>query len=177
MSDSFAAKNAPLLDAVRAARAAGDERAAGLALQELLAAYTRLGNREAGTCDEQNAYIIARRLGTLPEVLVELGVREGDLPMPPRGGRPSPPTPPAAAAAVHESIAERFARIGGRAEDDAPPARFVVRHRPEDNKRFQGRLCPWAIVDLEDGKPVAWYYDRDFAELTADGASSLRKTG
>ncbi|CAL9326784.1 hypothetical protein [Streptomyces sp. SudanB91_2054] len=171
MSDSFAAKNAPLIDAIRAARAAGDERSAGLALQELLAAYTRLGNREAGTVDEQNAYIVARRLGSLPEVLVNLGVRGEDLPMPSRG-RPSPPP-----TAAHAGVAERFAHIGGRSEDDDPPGRFVVRYRPEDNKRYKGKLCPWTIVDREDGKPVAWYYDRDFADLTADSANHLRATG
>ncbi|MGV9509402.1 hypothetical protein ACWDQZ_27755 [Streptomyces tendae] len=175
MSDSFAAKNAPLIDVIRAARDQGDERAAGLALQELLAAYARLGNRQAGTVDEQNAYIVARRLGSLPEALVDLGVREEDLPMPSRG-RPSPP-PPAAPAATHADVAERFAHIGGRDEDDPPPGRFVVQYRPEDNKRYKGKLCPWAIVDRDDGKPVAWYYDQDFAELTADSANSLRATG
>ncbi|MFF0698413.1 hypothetical protein ACFYU4_37985 [Streptomyces tendae] len=171
MSDSFAAKNAPLIDAIRAARDEGDVRAAGLALRELLAAYARLANREAGTVDEQNAYIVARRLGSLPETLVELGVREEDLPMPSRG-RPSPPP-----AAVHADVAERFAHIGGRDENDAPPGRFVVHYRPEDNKRYKGRLCPWAIVDRDDGKPVAWYFDQDFADLTADSANSLRATG
>ncbi|OVZ99503.1 hypothetical protein B9W64_37550 [Streptomyces sp. CS159] len=176
MSDSFAAKNAPLIDVIRAARDEGNERAASLALQELLAAYDRLGNREAGTVDEQNAYIVARRLGSLPEVLVELGVREEDLPMPSRS-RPSPPPAAAAApAAVHADVAERFAHIGGRDEDD-PPGRFVVHYRPEDNKRYKGRLCPWAIVDRDDGKPVAWYFDQDFADLTADSANNLRATG
>ncbi|MBZ6253649.1 hypothetical protein KVH27_35455 [Streptomyces olivaceus] len=171
MSDSFAAKNAPLIDVIRTARDEGDERAAGLALQELLDTYARLGNRAAGTVDEQNTYIVARRLGSLPEVLVELGVREADLPMPSRG-RPSPPP-----AAGHADVAERFAHIGGRDEDDSPPGRFVVQYRPEDNKRYKGRLCPWAIVDRDDGKPVAWYYDQDFADLTADSANNLRATG
>ncbi|WP_108934602.1 hypothetical protein [Streptomyces ardesiacus] len=176
MSDSFAAKNAPLIDVIRAARDEGDERSAGLALQELLAAYDRLGNREAGTVDEQNAYIVARRLGSLPEALVDLGVQEEDLPMPSRG-RPAPPPSTTTPATVHGDVAERFAHIGGRDEDDSPPGRFVVHYRPEDNKRYKGRLCPWAIVDRDDGKPVAWYYDQDFADLTADSANNLRATG
>lgn len=175
MSDSFAAKYAPLIDVIRAARERGDERAAGVALQELLAAYTRLGNREAGTVDEQNAYIVARRLGALPEALADLGVREEDLPMPSRA-RPSPPPAGAeATSAVHGTIAERFAHIGGPGDED-PPERFDVVYRPEDNVRLQGRLQPFAVVDTEDGLPVSWYDNRDDAETIAGTASRLRST-
>jgi hypothetical protein len=172
VSDSFAAKYAPLIDVIRAARERGDEGAAGLALQELLAAYTRLGNREIGTVDEQNAYIVARRLGALPEALADLGVREEDLPMPSRG-RPSPPPAADAAAAVRGAVAERFAHIGGPGDEDLPE-RFSVAYRPEDNVRLQGRLQPFAVIDNEDGLPVSWYETRDHAETIAGTASRLR---
>lgn len=167
MLDSFAAKNAQLIARVRAAREAGDQGGARAALAELLDAYTRLGNREVGTVDEQNAYIVARRLGALPEVLADLGVTENDLPMT-GTRRPSPPPPPS-----YESIAERFAHIGGR-DDTHPPERFHVQHRPQDNMRYQGRLLPFAIIDRQDGKPVAWYDNRDWAEMIADTDNRLR---
>ncbi|MGA5127762.1 hypothetical protein ACPCAG_31230 [Streptomyces pseudogriseolus] len=167
---SFAAKNAALIARVRAAREAGDARAERAALEELLEAYTRLGNREAGTVDEQNTYIVGRRLGALPEVLTELGVTAADLPL----ASPRRPSPPPASSPTHDIVAERFAHIGGP-DDEEPPARFVVEHRPQDDKRYKGRLCPWAIVDTTDQLPVGWYYDRDFAELTADAVSRLRR--
>ncbi|MGW2496163.1 hypothetical protein ACWCV2_16895 [Streptomyces pseudogriseolus] len=170
MPDSFAAKNASLIARVQRAREAGDTRAERTALEELLEAYTRLGNRETGTVDEQNAYIVGRRLGALPEVLTELGVTAADLPI----TAPRRPTLPPAPSPTHDSVAERFAHIGGP-DDGEPPARFVVEHRPQDNKRYKGRLCPWAIVDTADQLPVGWYYDRDFAELTADAVSRLRQ--
>ncbi|MFC9280933.1 hypothetical protein [Streptomyces collinus] len=173
MPDSFAAKYAPLIDVIKAAREEGDERAGGLARQALLAAYARLGNRLEGTVDEQNAYIVARRLGALPEALVDLGVREEDLPMPSRGRPSPPPAPPASAAAAHENVAERFAHIGGPT-DEGPPERFGVVYRPEDNVRLKGRLQPFAVVDTEDGLPVSWYDNRDDAETIAGTASRLR---
>ncbi|MGW2550012.1 hypothetical protein [Streptomyces sp. NPDC001635] len=170
LEDSFASKNSPLFDLVRAARLSGDAGAEHQALEELLGAYTRLGNRQTGSVDEQNAYIVARRLGSLPDALVDLGVREEDLPMP-AARRPSPP--PAQPADAEARVAERFAHVGGPGEETV--ARYVVRFRPEDNKRYKGRLCPWAVIDTTDGLPVGWYYDRDFADLVADDISRLRE--
>lgn len=170
MPDSFSTRNASLIARVQAARDAGDARAERAALEELLEAYIRLGNREAGTVDEQNAYIVGRRLGALPEALTELGVTAADLPI----ASPRRPSPPPEPSPTHDSVAERFAHIGGP-DDDEPPARFVVEHRPQDDKRYKGRLCPWAIVDTTDQLPVGWYHDRDFAELTADAVNRLRQ--
>ncbi|MER6109267.1 hypothetical protein [Streptomyces hirsutus] len=168
MLDSFAAKNAPLVALIKAARAAGDDTSARVALAELILAYTRLGNREAGTIEEQNAYIVARRLGALPTALVELGVSEADLPM---GAVRRPP----AASCRHEGIAEHFLHVRGRDEEE-PPGRFAVEHRPQDNMRYQGRLQPFALIDRTDGLPVAWYDNRDRAEMIADAAGRLRRT-
>ncbi|MEU2968981.1 hypothetical protein ABZ687_28890 [Streptomyces ardesiacus] len=168
MSDPLASTVSTLVQQIRWARAIGDKVAADQALEELLTLYVRLGKRELGTLEEQNGYIVARHLGYLPTALRELGVRPEDLPEPP-GRRPPPPS------ADTERIAEHLAHISG--PGDEPQDRFVVRYRPEDNKRFRGRLCPWAIVDSDDDKPVAWYYDQDFAEMTAEEASRLRYTG
>ncbi|MEU5978463.1 hypothetical protein [Streptomyces sp. NPDC047315] len=166
MLDSFATKNAPLIDRVQAARAVGDERSARTALDELLAEYVLLGNRQAGTVAEQNAYIVARRLGALPDALTELGVTETDLPMA-ATRRPAPsPAPP--------HIAERFAHIGR--DDEEPLERYHVENRPQDNMRFHGRLQPFAVVDRQDGKPVAWYDNREQAELVAGTVSRLRSS-
>jgi type II secretory pathway pseudopilin PulG len=166
--DSFAAKNGRLIALVRRARQAGDERAAARALEELLDAYRRLGARLAGTPDEQNTYIVARRLGSLPKALVELGVTAEDLPMPP-ARRYSPP--PAAAAAEDPRVLQHFAHLR---EDGAETDRFHVVHRPQDNMRYHGRLLPFAVVDREDGMPVAWYDNREWAEHIATVASTLR---
>ncbi|MFE6639502.1 hypothetical protein ACFVFT_38690 [Streptomyces tendae] len=165
MSDPLASTVSRLIKQIRWARAIGHEAAARQAIEELLALYVRLGKRELGTVEEQNDYIVARHLGYLPGPLRELGVIPADLPEPP--GRRRPPPPPADPA----RIAEHLAHTG---PDDESQDRFVVRHRPEDNKRFKGRLCPWAIIDRDDGKPVAWYYDRDFAEMAAEDASRMR---
>ncbi|MFG2986151.1 hypothetical protein ACGFYQ_33705 [Streptomyces sp. NPDC048258] len=171
MSDSFASTSAHLITQIHAARTAGETRAAGKALDELLAVYTRLGNRQAGTVEQQNTYIIARTLGVLPEALQQLGVRPEDLPMPARRGRPAPPP----ARSVDEArIADRFAHAGA---PDEPEARFAVRERPGDNMRHHGKLLPYAVVDTHDGKPVSWYDDRDLAETVADTATRLREAG
>ncbi|MFI8206690.1 hypothetical protein [Streptomyces sp. NPDC085937] len=167
MSDSFTATAAALSEQVRRARGRRDEKRAHRALQELLTLYVQLGNREVGTLQEQNDYIVARHLGQLPEALQDLGVRPDDLPEPPGRRRPAPP------AVDPERIASHLAHVG--APDDEPHDRFVVQYRPEDDKRFKGRLCPWAVIDTSDGLPVAWYYDKDFAELTADAVSQLRR--
>lgn len=166
MSHSFAAAAAALVEQVRGARARGRRGDADRALRELLTLYARLGERELGTVEEQNQYIVARHLGHLPANLQDLGVRLEDLPEPP--GRRSP-LPPAAAV---ERVAEHLARVG--APGSASQARFVLDFRPQDDKRFQGRLCPWAVVDTADGLPVAWYYDQAFAELSTDEANRLR---
>ncbi|MEU1592745.1 hypothetical protein ABZ468_07760 [Streptomyces sp. NPDC005708] len=168
--ESFAAKNAPLFDLVRAARAARDTCAERQALEELFGAYTRLGQRLTGTVEEQNAYIVARRLGALPDALVELGVREEDLPVP-ASRRSSPP--PAARLDHGGSAAQRFAHLGGP-DDEGPSARYVVKPRPEDNMRLKGRLLEYAVIDTNDGLPVGWYWDRDWAETVADAASRIR---
>ncbi|MEE1764446.1 hypothetical protein [Streptomyces sp. SP18BB07] len=170
MSDSFATTYAPLVEQIRAAREQRDERAERLALEVLLKAYERLGNREFGTVEEQNAYIVARHLGVLPEVLQDLGLSPEDVPMPGRQRR----APPGQAGKGTALIAERFAHIGPA--DEQPAARFTVADRPEDNMRYQGRLLPYAVIDTRDGLPIAWYWDRDWAETTADTASRLRST-
>ncbi|MFE1206356.1 hypothetical protein ACFW5V_32235 [Streptomyces sp. NPDC058762] len=169
MSDSFAVTAGPLIERIRWARAIGDHRTEHRALEELLTLYVRLGNREVGTLKEQNEYIVARHLGYIPDALQELGVGPADLPEPP-GRRPSPPP------ADPARIAEHLAHVGSPGNDE-PRDRYVVRYRPEDNKRYKGRLCPWTVVDRDDGKPVAWYFDQDFAEMTAEEASRLRHTG
>jgi hypothetical protein len=168
--DSFAAKNAPLIDLIQRARDAGDDNAADQALEELLDVYRRLGIRQAGTPDEQNAYIVARRLGSLPQILVKLGVTDQDLPMPP--ARRS--SPPPAAAAEDPRVLAHFARVSAEA---GTSDRFHVEHRPHDNIVHRGQLQPFAIIDREDGRPVGWYADRDWAEHTATIVSALRRHG
>lgn len=172
MSDSFAAVTGPLIEQIRSARGRRDEPAAAAALEELLALYVRLGNRELGTLQEQNDYIVARHLGYLPQVLQDLDVKVGDLPEPPGRRRP-PPTPPAGVDV--SSIAARLAHLGGR-DDDEPAERFGVEYRPHDNVVLHGRLQPFAVVDTEDHNlPVSWYDNRDDAEAIAGTASRLRR--
>ncbi|MFJ4085000.1 hypothetical protein ACIP2Z_39405 [Streptomyces iakyrus] len=174
MSDSLAALTGPLIEQIRIARGRRDERAAAAALEELLALYVRLGNRELGTLEEQNDYIVARHLGYLPQVLQDLDVKVDDLPEPPGRRRP-PPTPPAGVDV--SSIAARLAHLGGR--DDEPPAeRFGVEYRPQDNVVLHGRLQPFAIVDADEhGMPVSWYDSRGDAEEIAGVANRMRHTG
>ncbi|MET8717448.1 hypothetical protein ABZV52_30230 [Streptomyces sp. NPDC004735] len=169
MHDSFAAKHASLIAAIRTARHSGDERTAGLALQELLAAYARLANRQAGTVDEQNAYIVARRLGSIPDALADLGVQEADAPMPATRRAAAPP--PESSAEAEARIAERFAHIGEAAD---PEDHFTVEYRPQDDMRLNGRPAPYAIIATYDGLPVAWYPERDWADTIAGTASRLR---
>jgi hypothetical protein len=174
VSDSFATAYAPLVEQIRAAREQGDERAEHLVLEQLLKAYVRLGNRELGTVDEQNQYIVARHLGALPEALQELGLKPDDVPMPP--GRRRPPPPPQTAAVEDAArIGERFAHLGP--DDDEPEDRFTVDVRPQDGMRYEGRPAPFAVVDTHDGLPVAWYPERHWAETTANTANLLRNTG
>ncbi|MFJ4988710.1 hypothetical protein ACIP9H_33540 [Streptomyces sp. NPDC088732] len=168
MPDMFAATTQQLSQHIRAARDRGDRGAERQALEELRAAYTLLGNRQAGTLEEQNAYIIGRRLGTLPAVLQELGI--DDLPAP-DSNRP----PPARDDDTAARMAEHFAHIGGG--DDEHEGRFVVGHRPEDNMRDHGKLLAHAVIDSTDGKPVAWYSTRDLAETVAGTANRLREAG
>ncbi|MFJ2745283.1 hypothetical protein ACIO3O_37125 [Streptomyces sp. NPDC087440] len=170
MSYSFAAKTAPLAARVQEARTAQDAEAERHALDTLLDAYVQLGNRAVGSNDEQNAYIIGRRLGALPEELQALGVTHEDLPMPEvrRGALPTSRPDPSAA------IADRFARLGG--PEERPP-RYYVEDRPQDNMRHLGRLLRYAVIDSTDGLPVGWYTDRDLAETVADTAVRLRTTG
>ncbi|MER6616382.1 hypothetical protein [Streptomyces xantholiticus] len=177
MSDSFAVTSGPLIEQIRAARARGDEDIARQALEELLALYARLGNRELGTVKEQNEYIVPRYLGYLPEVLQELGVKPNDLPEPPGRRRPAPPAPPAAAAADTVRIAERFAYLGGP-EGEEQRKRFDVAYRPQDNVVLKGRLQPFAVIDTEEhGLPVSWYDSRDSAEEIAGTANRMRRPG
>ncbi|SEE83630.1 hypothetical protein SAMN05216483_6717 [Streptomyces sp. 2131.1] len=173
MSDSFAAVAGPLTEQIRTARAGRDERAAAAALEELLALYVRLGNRELGTLQEQNDYIVARHLGYLPQALQDLGVKPDDLPEPPGRRRPRPTSP----TGVDVSrILERLANLGGR--DGEPAERFGVEYRPYDNVVLHGRLQPFAVVDTEEHNlPVSWYENRDDAETVAGTASRLRRPG
>ncbi|MFB7403412.1 hypothetical protein ACFCZR_24870 [Streptomyces rubiginosohelvolus] len=171
--ESFAARNATLINQVVRARRAGDEQAAARALEELLAQYTRLGQRLTGTDEEQNAYIVARRLGALPAALTELGVREKDLP-PPAARRPTvPPVVDATEDDAEARVVRRFASL--RAEDSERPARFRVDYRPQDNMRHHGTPLPYAVVDDQDGLPVGWYPDSDWADLVAGTATRLRE--
>ncbi|MFI7415249.1 hypothetical protein ACIBU0_42115 [Streptomyces sp. NPDC049627] len=173
MSDSFAAVTGPLIEQIRTARARGDVFTAEAVLEELLALYVRLGNRELGTLQEQNDYIVARHLGYLPQVLQDLDVKPDALPEPPGRRRPAP-TPPAGVDVTR--IAERLAHLGGR--DEEPAERFGVEYRPQDNVVLDGRLQPFAIVDAdEQGLPVSWYRSRGDAELIAGVANRLRRTG
>ncbi|MFF9901200.1 hypothetical protein [Streptomyces longispororuber] len=177
MSDSFTTTYAPLVAQIRTAREQRNARAEHLALEVLINAYVRLGRRELGTVHEQNAYIVARHLGHLPEELQSLGVRPQDVPMPPRRRSPSPAPPPAdaragAAAAAAERVAEHLAHL--TAPDDEPAERFTVEERPQDGMLHRGRAAPYAVVDRHDGLPVAWYPDPDWAEYTASMASRLR---
>lgn len=173
MSDSFAAVTGPLIEQIRTARTRGDELTASAVLRELLALYVRLGNRELGTLQEQNDYIIARHLGYLPQALQELDVKADDLPEPP-GRRRAPSTPPAGVDVSR--IAERLAHLGGR--DEEPAERFGVEYRPQDNVVLDGRLQAFAIVDADErGLPVSWYYSRGDAELIAGVANRMRRSG
>ncbi|MGY4935825.1 hypothetical protein ACWD7T_32955 [Streptomyces sp. 900116325] len=174
MSDSFIAAYAhPLAEQIRAARDQGDECAERLVLEQLLNAYARLGNRELGTVDEQNEYIVARHLGALPEAMRELGLTPDDVPMPP--GRRRPPPPPQAPAVEDAArIGDRFAHLGP--DDDEPEDRFTVDVRTQDGMRYEGRAAPFAIVDTHDGLPVAWYTERHVAESMANTANLLRNT-
>jgi hypothetical protein len=172
VSDSFATVSGPLVERIRTARARRDEHTAAAALEELLGLYVRLGNRELGTLQEQNDYIVARHLGYLPEVLQELQVNPADLPEPPGRRRPAP-TPPAGIDV--SGIARRLAHLGGH---DEPVERFGVEYRPQDNVVLRGRLQPFAVVDTEDHNlPVSWYDNRDDAESIAGTASRLRRPG
>lgn len=169
MSVPFAGPAAPLFQQIRQARAAGDERAAAAALEELLALYASLGRRERGTVEEQNQYIVGRHLGHVPEALQDLGIKPQDLPEPPGRRRPLPPP----AAAERAAVAERFARLDRSA--DEPPRRFDVVFRPQDNVVRAEVPQPYAVVDThEHGLPVAWFDTSDWAEVVADTANRLR---
>lgn len=171
MSDSFAVTSGPLIEQIRTARARGDEDTARQALEELLALYARLGNRELGTVEEQNDYIVPRHLGYLPQVLQDLGVKPNDLPEPPGRRRPAPP--PADTA----RIAERLAHLGGP-DDEEQRERFDVAYRPQDNVVLRGRLQPFAVIDTEEQNlPVSWYDSRDSAEEIAGTANRMRRPG
>ncbi|MFJ2225653.1 hypothetical protein ACIOFY_37125 [Streptomyces anulatus] len=168
--ESFTARNAALTEQIIRARRAGDRTAADQALAELLARYTRLGERRAGTDEEQNSYIVARRLGALPAELTQLGVDDSSLPLP-----LSRRAPAADADADEARIVSRFSRIRADDQDDDDDPRFLVDYRPQDNMRYQGRLLPYAVVDQEDGLPVGWYPDNDWADWIADTASRMRE--
>lgn len=175
MSDSFTARYEPLISMLRAARAAGHEPAALQARGRLIDAYARLGRRETGTTEEQNRYIVGRRLGALPSDLVDVGIRADELPMP--EARSSPALPEQRADSTWPSedlarIADRFAHVGG--QDEQPPERYAVHDRPDDNMRHLGQRLPFAVVDTHDNLPVGWYADRDLAETIAGTASRLR---
>ncbi|MFK0159095.1 hypothetical protein ACIQVK_44375 [Streptomyces sp. NPDC090493] len=171
MSDSFAVTSGPLIEQIRTARARGDGRAAAAALEELLALYVRLGNRELGTVQEQNDYIVARHLGYVPDVLQDLDVKPDALPEPPGRRRPAP-TPPAGVDTSR--IIERLAHLGGPDED--PAERFGVEYRPQDNVVLHGRLQPFAIVDTEEHHlPVSWYDNRNDAEEIAGVVNRMRR--
>lgn len=172
MSDSFAATTGPLIEQIRAARARGDEQVASAALEELLALYVCLGNRELGTVREQNDYIVARHLGYIPDVLKDLDVKASDLPEPP-GRRRAAPTPPAGVDVSR--IVEHLAHLGGR---DDERERFGVEYRPQDNVVLRGRLRPFAVIDTADHNlPVSWYRTREDAESIAGTASRMRRPG
>ncbi|MFI1532159.1 hypothetical protein [Streptomyces griseus] len=171
--ESFTARNAALIRQVASARRKGESKAAETALQELLTRYTRLGLRQAGTDQEQNAYIVARRLGSLPAELTDLGVTASDLP-PPSPRRAATP-PPAAAGAEQVPAVSRFTRIRAGGTDDEQDPRYQVHYRPQDNMRLAGRLLPYAVVDQRDGLPVGWYPDNDWADWIADTVSRMRQ--
>ncbi|WP_399554051.1 hypothetical protein [Streptomyces anulatus] len=170
--ESFTARNAALTEQIIRARRAGDRAAAAQGLEELLERYTRLGERRAGTDEEQNSYIVARRLGALPAELAELGVDASNLPPPPSRRAAAPPPP---ADVDESSIVSRFARIRADDQNDEQDPRFHVDYRPQDNMRYRGRLLPYAVVDQEDGLPVGWYPDNDWADWIADTASRMRE--
>ncbi|OEJ21018.1 hypothetical protein [Streptomyces subrutilus] len=178
MTDSFAGQYLQVFDRIRAARADGDQPAERQATAELLDAYRRLGRREAGTVDEQNAFIIARSLGVLPGELQDLGIRPDELPLDDRRSVPAPPPDPEPFSReqhhLEGSVADRFAHIGGPDEEEPEP-RYAVDERPQDNIRHHGKLLPFAVVDTTDGLPVGWYDDRDLAETIADSISRLRE--
>ncbi|MFI5990317.1 hypothetical protein ACIBAC_00485 [Streptomyces sp. NPDC051362] len=175
MSDPFIAPASALFQRIDWARAAGDERAAAVALEELLDLYVRLGKREVGDVSEQNDYIVARHLGFVPEALQDLGVSAADLPEPPGRRRALPPPPAPDPEVARADIAERFARLG---RTDPPPERFGVAFRPQDNVVRQEVLQPYAVVDTHDnGLPVAWFDTSDWAEVVADTANRLRLPG
>ncbi|MEV7512108.1 hypothetical protein AB0O57_29545 [Streptomyces sp. NPDC091201] len=175
MTDSFAEQYMHVIHRIRDARERGDRPAERAAAAELIEAYARLGNRQAGTLEEQNAFIIGRSLGCLPGTLRELGINADELPPADRRTNPAPPPAPPSNHRL-DDVADRFAHIGGP-DDDEPEPRYTVADRPHDNMRHHGTLLRFAVIDTTDGLPVAWYSDRDLAETIADSISRLRATG
>lgn len=176
MTNSFTSQYMHVYDRIQAARADGDRPTEDKATAELLQVYSSLGNRQAGTVDEQNAYIIARSLGVLPGPLLELGISPDALPL--SGTRQAAPPPtaeaPRAPLPLDGNVADRFAHIGGP-DDEEPEPRYTVDDRPQDNMRHHGQLLRYAVIDTSDGLPVSWYSDRDLADTIADSISRLRK--
>lgn len=172
MSDAFTVMSQPLVERVRAALTQGDDKAAGQALEELLALFTRLGRREIGTLEEQNAYIVPRHLGLLPPVLQSLGVRPEQLPEP-AGRRPAAtPSPPLEATRI---TGDFLAHLRGRDRQDSTE-RFTVAYRPQDNMVLNGVPQPYAVVDTQDNNlPVSWCEYHDWAETMADMANRMRR--
>ncbi|MBG7704889.1 hypothetical protein HCJ76_44210 [Streptomyces sp. MC1] len=168
---SIAAWRTQKVQAYSAAHYNGDTETAARIAEELRLAHVALGHRETGTREEQNTYLLARASRMpLPE-LAAVGINSNDWPPPPAA--PAPVQPQKASPATERHISSLFEAAGPLSDRQEPSARYRHAHRPEDNKRFQGRALEWALVDTETGLPVAYFEEEEDAEYQADQASDL----
>lgn len=140
-------------------------------LRDLRAMHVALGHRQAGTREEQNAYLMARSTRTpLPE-LAAAGIDTNEWPPPPN-------TPIAthvenASPDTERRITSLFQAAGKLSDSQPARARYTTEHRPQDNQRHRGRLLAWAICDTTTGLPISYHPEKDLAEYQADQASAL----
>ncbi|MFJ8301335.1 hypothetical protein ACIQ9R_36290 [Streptomyces sp. NPDC094447] len=176
MPISFTEWSSSTIRRLAVARTAGDLAAAEAILVELRTAYTRLGMREVGTDEEQNAYLLARHTQTPVGELQAVGINTNSWTLYTRQETPEAPLVSETEASPETSrrISDLFAAAGPlRAPSEArATAAYAVEFRPEDDQVHQGTPLPWAIVATDLDIAVAYHGDKELAEYQAERANA-----
>ncbi|MET9528148.1 hypothetical protein [Streptomyces coeruleorubidus] len=160
------------------ARRAGAQDTEQEIIAELRDVHVALGERRAGTSEEQRTYLLARSTRTpLPE-LEAVGIDTNAWPQPPHSS-PALAEPLPASPDTQQRITSLFAAVGPLGDHRPPAPRYEARHRPQDGQRHKGEPLDWAVWDTELDMPVTYHPDKELAEYQADGASEryTRKFG
>ncbi|KIF00907.1 hypothetical protein PL81_38440 [Streptomyces sp. RSD-27] len=138
-------------------------------VDELVSVHVALGQRQVGTREEQNTYLLARSTSTPVPELLEAGINTNSWPAPPH--RPVVAEPRPASPDTERRITDLFQAAGTLVDTLPVGPRYQARFRPQDGHLFRNEPLPWALWDTHEDIAIAYHPDRDLCEYQAALAS------